>query len=294
MRTTQLPKIVLVLSLVILASCNQAPFSKYDFSKGDYELYLLGRNDTSYFELNEFIEEYGNFKLDENPVIQELLKKGIQGRADLLQPTPPFYHLRLEKNEKFLDGALLDLNNSILIYSNYRYKFDTSILYSLSDKFQTINSFEVNYITGANTKSFLQFLNQTNGFTTSKLIGTENRLEDFMGKVELVTDVSTLDPSKKMTWAELQELVSGHFIHLGKVYLTNQSYRGGDSTYVTMLWSSDFTSDLPQQYRITKPYTDTVNWPIIVFDLEMKEILDFFEREGIQGYRIYDSKVPRE
>jgi len=274
-------------------SCANKPLSKIDFSKGDYKLFFFYQPIDSALtsptkKIHEFQKNYGNFYITDKNALEIIKVKVIQDKALENKPSNSFYMLRLVCNGKVVDGGILDLENNEIINSDGKYKFDFNELEKLHNSFNKLNSFEVNCPTISNTNKLIQLVENKNGFIYFGTQDGENPIKGFLGKIDLITDVKQSDFSSD--FEKTKKEFEADFKEIGKVKFFDGLYEGGDSMKISMLWEKDFTSKLPRKYRVLKAYSDSINFPINIYDIEKRELIEFFDNEKLRDYKIKELK----
>ncbi len=276
-----------ILASILLVSCGSKPLSKIDFSKGDYKLYFITiPGNLSLHETSEFQKKYKNFYINDNTTLEKIKNQIIHERTTGKQSSNSFYGLRLMQGKVLIDGSILDLENNEILYHNGKYKFDINEFERLKDNFKKLNSFEVNCITITNNKAFFEYVKNSNGFINTNSDKKDNPIDNYNGKIDLLTDTSIISIEKD--WELLKKEITSDFDNISKIEIVNFLYNGGDSVFITLLCETDFTSKLPEGYKIISKFTDTLNLPLQVYNLEKTEIINFFQTRGISEYELKD------
>ena len=82
-----------------------------------------------------------------------------------------------------------------------------------------------------------------------------------------------------------------NFKSIGKVKVLDFSFRGGDTITFSLLTEKDFSKQIPVGYNIQKAFTDSLNIPILLYDLEESKIIEFFERNRIMDYEVENLNI---
>lgn len=278
----------IIISLT-LCSCTNKPLNKIDFSEGEYKLYFFyapidSRLDSSTREITEFQKKYGNFYITDKDVLENIKGKIIQDRALENNFSNSFYVVRLICNGKVVDGGILDLENREIIYLKGKYKFDIKALERFHNKFNKLNSFEVSSPTISNSKRLIKLVEKNNGFIYFSTQDGTNPFEGYMGKIELITAIEQNDLLKDPELNKKE--YEADFKKFGKAKFFESHYEGGDSIKISMLWEKDFTFKLPKKYKVFKAYSDSIYFPLYIYDIDREKIVEFFDKEKVKDYKI--------
>lgn len=277
--------IQLIVTLIIslnFCSCENKPFGKYNFSKGEYKLYFCYQaNDYNLVPgtriTPDIKKEFGDFYITDKNVLEFIQKNAIKEKVKISNPLNSFYSLRLTCNGKGVDGAILDIDNSEILTGKGKYKFNLSGLVKLSDGFKKMNSYTINCSTISGINKLSRLVKSKHGFTFYGIQGEKNPFEDFSGKIELITLVNQGDFSSnfkknlKRFESELNEI--------GKGQIFDIFYEGGDTLKISMLWDKDYTSELPKRYKVVKAFSDSIDFIITVYDIEKGDLIELLDSE---------------
>ena len=272
--------------MFILISCENKPLVNANLADGEYKLYfIIPPGNQTMRKTIDFHEKYGSFYISNPNKLEILQKEIIQNKTSGRTSSNSYYFLRLTNDKKFVDGGVIDLENHEFLYHNGKYDFDVDELEKLHEDFIPLNSFQVDCRTITNSNKFFEFMLESSGFIYN--IGNDkNPLAKFKGKVGLKTGAQGIDFSGGIE--NIQNKFRKDFENLGEILFLETSYQGGDSISLSMLWQEDFSNRLPDGYRIIKPFSDTINLPIFVYDIDKTEIRNFFENERIKDFIIRD------
>lgn len=278
---------------IMIISCGSKPLSKFDFSEGDYKLYFFVYPTVPLLSEpsdipHAFQEKHGNFYITDNKALEIIRGEIITDKVPENNSSSPLYIFSLVCNGKKVDGAILNLESNILYYTNGAYNFDLTKLERLQNCFNRLNSYKVNCVTLSNAKKFINYFGNSNGFIYYNTVDGENLIKDYNGIVELSLAVKQTDFSTDVE--KRKKRFENDFKRIGNVKFYQSRYEGGDSMKVSMLWEKDFTTSLPSKYRIIKSYSDTIYFPLYVYDVEKKDLVDFFQKENITNYKIDELK----
>jgi len=284
MKTPNIHIIGLILIVLIFSFCAK-PLSKVKFSKGEYKLYFVVLPGiSSENEIVDFQVEHKNFYIDNNSVLEKIKNQIILEKTYGKRSSNSFYILKLLHDNEFIDGGILDLENNEILYHNGKYKFDIETFQNYKSDFKKLSAFEVNCVTIQNINTFITFVEKSKGFANINSDNLQNPLISYIGKIDLISDTSII--AIENGWEYNKAKISSHFENLGKIDIIGFKYHGGDSIYITLLCENDISSKLPKGYKIIRPFTDTINIPIQVYDLEKTEITRFLDKRGIIEYEI--------
>lgn len=272
-----------------LCFCTNKPLSKIDFSKGDYKLYFFNvpidsRLYSPTRKITEFQKKYGNFFITDKDVLRIIKEKVIQDKVLENKSSNSFYMLRLICNGKVVDGGILDLDNSEIIYLDGKYKFDIKEIEKFHNKFNKLNSFEVICPTISTSKKLIKLVENKNGFIYFGTQDGKSPFEGYSGKIELTTAIEESDVFKDPEVNKKE--YEADFEEIGKAKFFESHYEGGDSIKISMLWEKDFTSKLSRKYKVFKTYSDSIYFPLNIYDINQKELVKFFHNEKIRDYKI--------
>ena len=281
--------IILSLFSIIFSSCENKPFQGIKYGDDSYKLYCFAIPfDSSYHRINHFYEDYKNFYITDTKSL-EILSNEILGDKTFEQTSSnSLYAFRLVKDKEIIDGGIMDAENGKFFYINSKYEFDIDKFKQQKNYFNKLNSFKINTKTISNAKKFLGFVEQTNGFIYNYTKDGKNPIIGFNGKTEVLTDTSTINMNFTNGWEDIENQIKHDFKNVGKIRILNASYLGGDTITFSLLTEKDFSNQLPSGYKIQKAFSDSIDLPILLYDVEKSKIVEFFEKNGIMDYEIED------
>ena len=272
---------------LFIISCGQKPLENIDLSEGNYKMYFFyPMQPPNMEEPNEFKAKYKNFYIDDKSALEKIQNQIVQERITEFGASLNIYILRLEKDGEVVDGGILGIEANEFMYYNGRYIFDFSELEELNKYFKKLNSFEVNCITASHTQDFIEYVENSDGF----IYGSDNEqtsFKGFKGKIDLVTQVSKLTVEEFKGWKQVEKIIVDDFDKIGETKI-NYASQVGDSIYLSLLLKDDYTSKIPEKYEIIKPFSDTINVPLQVINIDKDRILNFFGNNDITKYEIKD------
>lgn len=278
--------LTLILISLFIISCGQKPLEDINFAKGNYKMYFfIPPSDPDFAGENEFQNEFKNFYIEDRTVLEKIKNQVIKEKVTERVASPAIYILRLEKDRVVVDGGILFVETNEILYYKGKYRFDFSELEKFKSSFKKLNSFEINCLTASNTQKFIEFVESSNGF----IYGAEKEstsYKDYKGKIDLLTNSSNLNPRESGGWEKIENNIKNDFKELGEIKIIYLSFHSADSLFVSLLLKDDFTSQIPEEYEILSPFTDTVNMPVQVIDIERDKIVNFFKSNDISEYKI--------
>lgn len=290
-------KVTLIIGTLIISlnfcSCGNKPFSKYDFSKGEYKLYFCYQaNDYDLvpgtFKTPEFVEKFGNFYITDKNTLEFIQQNAIKDEVIVSNPLNSFYSLRLTCNGKAIDGAILDIDNKEIVTENGKYKFNLTELEKFDSQFKKLNSYKVYCPSISCINKLTSFVNSKHGFIYYGIQGERNPFREFSGKIDLITLVNQNDFSGG--YKKIRKQFESELNKIGKGQIFNFEYDGGDTLKISRLWDKDYTTNLPDRFRVTKAYSDSIDFPIAAYDIEKSDLIEFFVNEKVKSYTVEDLK----
>ncbi len=282
-------QIIFIIILIGVYSCNSRPFDKTDFTENEIKLYCYSiPHDTLFHEPNQFRERFPNFYIDDEITLRLIKEEVIKEKSNKQQHASNFIIFRLEDEKEIVDGGILDIDNGEYLYHNGKYNFDLEKFKSFQNKFKKLDAYEINCKTISNTKKLLDFVDKNDGFNYNNTKKEKHPILYFNGKVELLSDKSSLDLENTNGWKDIEKHIIDDFRKLGKIKIKHYSALSPDSIFITILVQQDISNSLPVGYKLFKNYTDTTDVPVRVYDISENQIVDFFEQNSIKDYEIKD------
>jgi len=280
--------IFILLASVTLFSCNSKkdsandkPFSGIDFSKGEYKLFFyVPPGDPNAFDYSGFQKEYKNFYITDKEALTKIKESLITEKASSYNFSGSLYIVSLTQDNEIIDGGFIDIEDHIFLSDNGEFHIDSTVLSSLSNYFIPLLSYEVTCKTISISNMLFDFIENSKGFNYTYNDERKNPLLDYTGYVELFTIKENFDVDK------LQKQIEKDFKGVGKTQVIGLSYNGKDSLSVEMLWENNFSKNLPDGYKIIKSFTDSIDLPLPVYNVEKSQIIEFFSEEDITEYEI--------
>lgn len=278
--------IKLVLLAIIFIACKEKPLSRIDFNKGEYKLFFYTQPTDTLIEGNyEFYRKYKNFYITDKQVIETIIKNVIQDKSTIINDNFNFHYvMRLIKDGEDIDGGIISLENQVIYYKKGKYGFNLVELEKLNNHFIELKSLEVNCYTIENINKTLKFIESKKGFTYGNTDAMKKQFNEFNGTVILSVDKDKINQIND--FIVIERRIFQDFKKQGKIKLLTLSYKGGNEILIELLWENDFSKRLPDGYKVIKKYSDSINMPLLVFNLEKEVLQKFFANNGISDYRI--------
>lgn len=285
--------IVLILAMALyLVSYFKKPFSGENFSKGQYILYCYsiphyissGKEKSNRFKFNSFF-------IDNADALEKIKNEVVQDMDIERTSSNDLYALTLLKEGKNVDGGILDIENNVILYYNGKYKFNTQAFLKLEKYFNLLEAYKVNCVTYENTNKFVAFVKKSNGFMYDALGDGEYPTYGYNGVIKLFADTTVLSSNSyygMKILAYIQKQIDRDYKGIADVKVSSYSYYGNDTVNISLLCKEDISDKLPDGYKIAQPYTNKIDVPIYVYNLSKKQLIDFFDKSGITGYKIVD------
>lgn len=276
--------------LLILVSCNNKPFSKVDFAKGDYVLYCYSHSFYCEEENNKDVFKYNNFYIDKVETLEKIKNEVIQEYKQGKDMVGEFYSLALVKDGRLEEIGTLNVKKDEYAGLGGKFGFDMEAFKKMEEDFKPLSAYRVNNLTIESINRFVDFVEKSKGFILNMVPKEKLPTYGFEGMMDLVADVSDFnsDFSDGNNWfKKAQKQIETDFDKIGNVKVASASFRN-DSVYVSLYCKNDITDKLPKGYKKLKSYTTTIDFPIPVYNLSKQEIIDFFNKSGITDYVIDD------
>jgi hypothetical protein len=270
---------------VIIVSCKEKPFSKIDFNKGEFKLFFYTQpTDTLILGNNNFYKKYKNFYVTDKQAIEKIINKVIQEKLNKKDNFNLHYVMRLIKDGEDIDGGIISLENQEIYYKNSKYRINLDELENLNNYFIGLRSLEFNCYTIKNINKTLSFIESINGFTYGNFDAVRKHFKEFNGTVVLSVDKEKINQNNDVK--VIENRISQDFKKQGKIKLLTSSYKGGNEILIELLWENDFSKNLPDGYKMIKNYSDSIDMPLIVYNVGKEELQKFFANNGISDYII--------
>jgi len=281
--------IYIIINLLTFSLSANKPFNKYNFSNGDYKLYFCFQANNEYLipefrKTPEIKLQYGEFYITDKKSLEFILQDAILDKVIVSNPLNSFYSLRLTNNGKVIANAILDIDNEEIVTRKGKYKFNLNGLTSCSSKFNKLNSFTVHCPTISCINKLTTYVNSRQGFVYYGVQGEINLFAEFNGKIDLMRLVNSNDFS--LNHKRYKKTIEKDLKKFGKGQMFGLTYEGGDTLKISMLWDKDYTDKLPEKYRVIKPYSDSINYSITVYNVQKNDIVDFFAAIKEENYTI--------
>jgi len=270
---------------VIIVSCKEKPLSKTDFNKGDYKLFFYTQpTDTLFAGKNEFYKKYKNFYITDKQAIETIKNNVIQDESNKKNDLSFPYVMRLLKDGKDIDGGIISIESKEIYYHKGKFGFNLDEFEKLNNHFIELNSLEVKCFTINDLRKTLDFIESVDGLTYGNFDSVKNHFKEFNGTVVLSLDKEKINQSNDFNIIESR--ISQDFKKQGKVKLLSSSYKGGNEILIELLWENDFSKKLPDGYKVIKNYSDSIDMPLLVYNVEKDVLQRFFENNEVSDYII--------
>lgn len=285
-------KIILLVCLtIIIHSCKRASFADINNDEDEYKLYCYllptyaNKRDSTTFKVI-----YKNFYITDIHTIMSLNKEVINGKIKDLYWSNDKYSLKLEKNGRFIDSAVMDSKNGAILHEGVEYEVDMDMLESYKSSFIPLESYQVNCVTVSNTMMFDEyFRNSTKGFIYHMYKQGMNQLISYKGVIKLERDTMfnlnfPMDSFRLGIEKQIHDDIKGTV----EIKLYDFLLGGEEPNFVTILCKEDISNRIPANYKIISNYTDTIDYKIRTYGIAIDRIEYFFKNRNITGYLIED------
>ena len=115
--------------------------------------------------------------------------------------------------------------------------------------------------------------------------GMENKqIFEYNGKIGMTVESSHIDESKK--WDFIKKQIENDLSNFGDIEVINYSSINRNYAKFEILSKTNAPNSIHPKYRISQPFTDSLDMPILAFDISKEKIEILFKEHEMNGMKI--------
>ena len=181
-------------------------------------------------------------------------------------------------------GGMLDVSNSIVMTSDF-YHFDLNRFNQYKKKFKRLNSFAINCYSIKQTKTLLKAFETLGGFFTGYSQLVDKTIHKYNGRTKVL--IQPIEINQAHETSDGRDYIK-KILAVGDIEIMSFSSVENDSLAVEVLSMKDISENLPKGIKIIESYTDSIDLPFNVYDIEKSLIDMILQKNSIQNYSLID------
>jgi len=254
-----------------------------DFGSTDSKMYFIPLDQLSETrDTNDFINKYRNFYIDDTSFLK-IFSDELIGEKTQRQRSNCRYAFQLVQDSIMKFGGILDIRNGIILTSDF-YHFDLNRFNQHKDKFKRLDSYEINCYSIKQTKTLLKAFENHGGLISGYSRLVDKSFHNYYGRTKVMMEPIQIKFDESL---DSRDLIKKK-LDIDDIEIMSFLMGENDSLEVQVLSVSDFSDNLPKEIKVIESYTDSIDLPFNVYDLEKSVIDMIIQKNSINDYKLTD------